>query len=65
MSKRISTLAKEADRALIRLGKERDKLRTLLDEVEESYEEADEAIGEITSARDSLLDAADTLSKRV
>lgn len=65
MAKRISTLVKDADRALQRLGKERDKLRQIHSDVEDYLEETDNAIDDIRDAKRMLESAADYLSQRV
>ncbi len=65
MMSTVKQLAKKAEQALNRIGKERDKLRLIKDEVDELLYDTDEAMHEIHDAQVHLLDAADILSTKI
>lgn len=64
-SERIKELVTEINESYKRLGKERDKLRDLIDEAEGILDDVDDAQSLIAEAVQNLEEAADSISKMV
>lgn len=64
-AKRLDKLKKDIDAAIAQIGKDRDRLRDLLDEANEIAEDLDAGLQELNEARDTIDRVADTMSKFV
>jgi uncharacterized coiled-coil DUF342 family protein len=62
-AKRLDKLKKDIDAAIAQIGKDRDRLRELLDEANEIAEDLDSGLDELNEARETIDRVADTMSK--